>query len=69
MESEKYYLWSGRLNGWLSNAGTYVSGAKDARVFEHEEAIAYCRRHFNMGTVAYGLLPVAVSDVKLIGVV
>jgi hypothetical protein len=69
MESEKYLLWSGRLNGWLSNAGTYVSGAADAREFDHGEALEYCRRHFNSGTIAYGLLPVALSDVKQIGTI
>lgn len=65
MES-KYLLWSGRLNGWLSNAGTYVSGANDAREFSHAEAIEYCKRHYNTGAVLYGLLPVAVSDVNTI---
>ena len=64
----KYLLWSGRLNGWLSNAGTYVSLAADAREFEHEEALAYCRRHYNSGTVMYGLLPVSLADVKAISV-
>lgn len=60
----EYLLWSGRLSGWLSSAGTYVSGTKDARIFARSEALQYCRAHYRSSTVEFGLIPVRYEDVK-----
>lgn len=57
-----YLLWSGRLNGWLTNAGTYVSTVSEARRFSHEEAILMCKRHYRSSMVEYGMIPVAEAD-------
>lgn len=59
-----YYLYSGRLNGWLSRGGNYSTDLADAAVHTREDALAICRRHKNQG--GYQLLPVAQADLEKI---
>lgn len=62
--SETFYLWSGRMQGWLSPGGTYVSQLSAARSFTESEAFDYCRMHYNNGFSEYGLFPIRVSDLE-----
>lgn len=61
MESEKYYLWSTRAQGWLSPGGHYVGNLSDARIFGEHEALDYCRIHYKNGYSEFGLVPVSLN--------
>jgi len=55
---EKYYLWSTRLSGWATNAGTYTSDRHSAVLLSHADAIERCKVHRGMGG-EFGLVPVS----------
>lgn len=57
-----YYLYSGRMSGWFTCAGTYTSDIADAATFPQADAFAMCRRHKNQA--AYQLLPIRVEDME-----
>lgn len=61
-----HILWSGRMAGWLSPSGNYISVLKDARIFSYEEAIEYCVVHYKNGFAEFGLLPIALEDLDKI---
>lgn len=54
------------MQGWLSSSGNYVSQLKEARKFSREEAIEYCKLHYNNGFAEFGLFPVALNDLEAI---
>lgn len=64
--SQIFYLWSGRMSGWLSPGGTYVSRLSDARRFDEAEAFEYAKLHYNNGYSEYGLLPIREDDLARI---
>jgi len=66
MESEKFYLWSTRAQGWLSPGGHFTNQMSDARVFDEAEAFDYCKVHYKNGFSEYGLLPIRLNDLQRI---
>ena len=63
--SPTYYLYSGRMQGWFTNSGTYSSDFAEARKYSRVEAIAMCKRHKSQG--GYQLLPISADDMEAVG--
>jgi hypothetical protein len=59
-----YLLWSGKMQGWLSTAGNYVSDMEQALRTDRETALGYCRKHKSQA--GYQLLPVALADLEAV---
>lgn len=63
MMENPYYLASLKLSGWLSKTGQYTTDIKEARLFNHMEALEFSRKHKEAGRV---LVPVAKADMDWI---
>lgn len=66
MESEKYYLWSTRAQGWLTPGGNYAGAVHEARLFDEAEAFDYCKIHYRNGYSEFGLIPISLSSLARI---
>ena len=59
-----YYLWSVKMNGWMTSSGVGTSNISDATKYTHAEALLMCKRHYKNGLTEFGLIPVSVDDIE-----
>lgn len=60
-----YLIWSIRLAGWISRSGGSSSDHRDAREFDLDEAIIYCRKQRD-GQGNFISFPVSLDNVRAI---
>lgn len=56
-----YLIWSTTMNGWLLNGAVFGSDRKEARQFQYDDAIAFCKRHYEPLGGNFGAVPVAIA--------
>ena len=58
-----YYVFSLKMVNWWGLASVWTSDLKQAKLFTHEEAIAFCKKRYTANTDSLEAVPVSEDDV------